>query len=136
MLRGLGNRRKRRAWMLYNNLISSGVDYFTNSLKDTKGSIVYKNAGGFLKRQLRSKVKGNEKSILKGIDFDQISYEWKFRILWGQIPRTGRGTNRPNHVEIKWGGWNNITRIRTRGTQPRMCRGLVRKEKKRPKSHG
>ena len=35
-----------------------GVDYFINNLKDGKGSLMGKNAGGFLKRKLKSEVGG------------------------------------------------------------------------------
>ena len=68
-----------------------GVGYFTNNLKDSKGSLVGKNFGGFLKRKLRSKVEENEKAILKGIDFDPISYAWRFRILGGGNTENRKG---------------------------------------------
>ena len=56
---------KRWAKMLYNHPISVGVYYFINNLKDDKGSLMDKNAVGFLKRKLESKVEENEKSIPK-----------------------------------------------------------------------
>ena len=76
---------RRWAMMLYSRAIRMEVDYFINSANDIEASILDKNAGGFPKRKLEAKVGENEKAIIKGGNYDPVSYEWAFNVLWGKF---------------------------------------------------
>ena len=77
------NAAKRWKNLLYNQLVSSILEYFINNLKNS-GKILDRIAGGFLKSRFRKKMDQNEKSLLQGEVSEQIGCEWMFRILKGK----------------------------------------------------
>ena len=94
---GNGAPRKRWAKMLYNRAVSSGLDYFINTIKGNTNSIIDKNEGGFLKQKGLLGEEGNEKAPLKCNDSEPISYEWMFI-----IPKANTRTERGYQLFESW----------------------------------
>ena len=68
MLRGWEIAEKRWAKMLYNRLLSSGVDYLIDKTKENLNSLTDKNAGGLMKKK-RNMEYGKTKRDFRGLGF-------------------------------------------------------------------
>ena len=66
--------------MLSDGPVSLGIDYFVSNLEGRRASEIDGEAGGFLKRKMRSVIDENAKGILRGESYDAICYGWMFRI--------------------------------------------------------
>ena len=66
--------------MLRNRTTSLALDCFIIYLKDI-GDLTVKEASGYAKHKLMSKVDENEEALNNGVRYEPIDYEWMFKVF-------------------------------------------------------
>ena len=75
-----GNEAKRRTRMLHNRPVSLGGACFIINLKGS-GSLTDKEAIGYAKHKLKSKMDEGEEAIKNGVCYEPIDYEWMCEVF-------------------------------------------------------